>query len=66
MLMAAMLCALRLAQVFLTDDYLVLAMEYAPGGDLFKVGCSGVRVGRLGVGWPDKYLKWACGTWHAY
>jgi serine/threonine-protein kinase SRK2 len=25
------------AQVFLTDEYLVLVMEYAAGGDLFKL-----------------------------
>ena len=45
-------------QVFLTDDYLVLAMEYAPGGDLFKVG----GVAGLGVcGWMGGW--WAGGGW---
>lgn len=27
---------IQFKEVFLTDDYLAIAMEYAPGGDLFQ------------------------------
>ena len=42
---------MRLQEVFLTDDYLVLAMEYAAGGDLFKLVSS-----RRGL--PEDDARW--------